>query len=205
VREIYKRDQRDERELRIVRERYKRDQRDERELRGAAPTFGIRASFVEVGVFIIVELRRERWRKVCCLVSCATGGKEVMAKVRGHCREEFIIHVRVVDNVRHRWQHGGKSPARCGTSGEQEGESSASCVTKGKHESTSVSRRRACGEGLGGVSLGEASGDGSNRRDKDGIGGHLRVASMAPSIMGFERGINNNKIREVIVGTNLVS
>jgi hypothetical protein len=49
------------------------------ELEGPALTIGIRASFVEVGVFIIVELRRERWRKVCCPVSCATGGKEVMA------------------------------------------------------------------------------------------------------------------------------
>ena len=32
-----------------------------------------------VHVFIIAELRHERWRKVCCSVSCATGGKEVMA------------------------------------------------------------------------------------------------------------------------------
>jgi hypothetical protein len=65
-----------------VREIYKRDQRDERELRGAALSFGIRASFVEVRVSIIVKLRHERWRKVCCPVSCVTGGKEVMAKVR---------------------------------------------------------------------------------------------------------------------------
>jgi hypothetical protein len=27
-------------------------------LQGAAPTFGIRASFIEVGIFIIVELRK---------------------------------------------------------------------------------------------------------------------------------------------------
>jgi hypothetical protein len=53
-----------------------------RELQGAAPTFGIRASFVEVRVSIIVKLRHERWRKVCCPVSRVTGGKAVIAKVR---------------------------------------------------------------------------------------------------------------------------
>ena len=36
----------------------------------------------EVRVSVAVELRHERWRKVCCPVSCVTGGKEVMAKVR---------------------------------------------------------------------------------------------------------------------------
>ncbi|XBI39811.1 hypothetical protein VPH35_124504 [Triticum aestivum] len=35
-----------------------------------------------VCVFIIVELRHERWREVCCPVSCGTGGKEVMAMER---------------------------------------------------------------------------------------------------------------------------
>jgi hypothetical protein len=76
------------------------------------------------------------------------------------------VHVRIVDMVCHRRQHGGESPARCGTGGEQEGESPARGGTGGKHEAASVSRWHARGEGVGGASLGEGSGDDGNRRDK---------------------------------------
>ena len=62
------------------------------------------------------------------------------------------VHVRVVDKVRHRRQHGGESPASCGTGGE--------------HAAASVSRWHARGEGVGGAPLIEASGDDDNRRDK---------------------------------------
>jgi hypothetical protein len=54
------------------------------------------------------------------------------------------------------------------------------------------------------VRLVEASGDNGNRRGKDGIGGHLRVAPVTSTTMGFKRKISNNKIKEMIVGTNLV-
>jgi hypothetical protein len=40
---------------------------------------------------------------------------------------------------------------------------------------------------------------------QDGIGGHLRGAPTTSTIMSLKREISNNKIREVIVGTNLVS
>jgi hypothetical protein len=39
---------------------------------------------------------------------------------------------------------------------------------------------------------------------QDGIGGHLRGAPTTSTTMSFKREINNNKIWEVIVGTNLV-
>ena len=41
--------------------------------------------------------------------------------------------MRVVDKVRHRRQHGGESPASCGTGGEHGVESPASCGTGGEH------------------------------------------------------------------------
>ena len=107
-----------------------------------------------------------RRRKVCCPVSCVTGGKEAMAMCGGHCHEEFIVHVRVIEKVRPRRQHGGGSPASCGTGGEHGGESSASCGTGGEHEAASVPQRYAHGEGVGGASPVEANGDGGNRRGK---------------------------------------
>ena len=68
----------------------------------------------------------------------------------GHCHKEF--HVWVVDKVRHRRQHGGESPASCGT-GEE-------------HDTMSVSWQLIRGEGMGGVPLIEANGDGNNRGNK---------------------------------------
>jgi len=81
----------------------------------------------------------------------------------GHYQKEVIVHVRVVDKVRHRRQRGGGSPASCVTGDDHEGESPASCVTGGKHgggppasrgtggelAAASVSWRRARGEGSG--------------------------------------------------------
>jgi hypothetical protein len=53
------------------------------------------------------------------------------------------------------------------------------------------------------VSLIEASGDDGNRRDKMACG-RLRVATMTSTSMGFNRGIKDNKVKEVIVGVNPV-
>jgi hypothetical protein len=73
---------------------------------------------IEVGVSIIVKLRHERWRKVCCPVSCVIGGKEVMAKVRRPLPREVhrpcpsrrqgassaATWRRVTGELRHRWR-----------------------------------------------------------------------------------------------------
>ena len=50
----------------------------------------------------------------------------------------------------------------------------------------------------------EASGGSDNRRDKDGNGGRLCVTPTTSTAMGFKKGIRDNKIGEMIVGTNLV-
>jgi hypothetical protein len=113
--------------------------------------------------------------------------------------------VRVVDKVRHRRQHEGETPASCVTGGgEHGGESRASCGAGGKHAAASASWRRARGEGVGGASLIEANGDGDKSVWQDGNGGRLRAASTTSATTGFKRELNNNKIWEVIVGTNLV-
>ena len=126
--------------------------------------------------------------------SCVTsdGGRMLPGKSRhrrqggdGHGVEAITtrrcgVHVRVIDKVHHRWQHGGGSPASCGTGDEHVrvvekvrhrrqhgGESPARCGTGGEHAAASVSWRHTCGEGVGGASLSsrprEISG---NRRDK---------------------------------------
>jgi hypothetical protein len=72
-------------------------------------------------------------------------------------------------------EHGGELPATCGSGGNHEGESPASCVTGGEHVTTSVSWRRARGEGVGGASLIEASGDDDKSVRRGSIGGSLCV------------------------------
>jgi hypothetical protein len=97
--------------------------------------------------------------------------------------DEFIVRVRVFDKVRHQRQHEGESPARCGIGGEQAGESPASCDTGGEQAATSVSRRRARSEGVGGASLIEANGDGDKSVWQDGNGGRLCVAPTTSTTM----------------------
>jgi hypothetical protein len=70
--------------------------------------------------------------------------------------------VRVVDKVRHRRQHEGETPVSCVTGGEHGGKPPARCGTGGEHAAASASWWRARGEGVGGASLVEASGDDGN-------------------------------------------
>ena len=67
-----------------------------------------------------------------------------------------------------------------------------------------VSRRHARGEGVGGASLVEANGDGDKSVWQDGNGGRLGAALTTLATKGFKGEISNNKIWEVIIGTNLV-
>ena len=67
-----------------------------------------------------------------------------------------------------------------------------------------MSWRRARGEGVGDLSLDEAKGDGDKSVWQDGNGGHLRAALTTSTTTCFKGEISNNKIWEVIVGTNLV-
>ena len=66
----------------------------------------------------------------------------------------------------HRRQHGGESPASCVIGDKPGGESSTSCGTGEEHDTTSVSWQLIRGEGMGGVPLIEANGDGNNRGNK---------------------------------------
>jgi hypothetical protein len=85
-----------------------------------------------------------------------------------------------------------------------EGEPPARCGTGGEHAATSASPWRARGEGIGGASLFEASGDGGNRRDKMAMAAIYALHRPHQRPWASREKISNNKIREAIVGTNLV-
>jgi hypothetical protein len=75
----------------------------------------------------------------------------------------------------------------------------------GEHAASSASRWRAHGEGVGGASLFEASGDGGNRRDRMALTAVYALHQRHQRTWASREEISNNKIWEVIVGTNLVN